>query len=167
MAPELRTVLAPLLFHEDPTEEKDEIILNRAIWIWITANSYVRLDDDGTVDSLHEKQLSLNLRYTHARYNISIHASTLEESIICLNYLAGLQDTHFEQMKISYIYECEPQLCLFGVDNLDKVLQNSARQNVFNCMIFTPDHCRTDSLGAGPTRKSHVQGQVLLGVGPP
>jgi hypothetical protein len=146
MAPELRTVLSPLLFHEKPTEEQIEGILNRSIWIWITANSYVSFDDCA-VDSRHEKQFELYLRDTE-EHNLSIHASTLEEAIVCLNYLLDLKDTHFVAMGIAYkddirVYQ-GIRLCPLGADSLEKMLlQNAERLNIFNNMIFTPDHCRT------------------------
>jgi hypothetical protein len=152
MAPkELRTVLSPLLLsHEEPTEENGEGILNRAaIWIWITANSYVRLhydddddDDDCTVEDRHEQQFYLELIDTDTCHNLSIHASTLEDAIICLEYLVGLKDTHFEEMGLSYKDDDEPELCPFDANILHKILQNSTRRIVFNLMIFTPDHCR-------------------------
>jgi hypothetical protein len=152
MAPkELRTVLSPLLLSQ-PTEENGEGIINRAaIWIWITANSYVRLDyqyddDDCPVEDRHEQQFCLSLTDTDTdRHYLSIHASTLEESIICLEYLAGLKDTHFKEMGFSYKDQDddEPRLCPFGADTLAKMFQNSERRICFNFMIFTPDHCRT------------------------
>jgi hypothetical protein len=148
MAPkEIRTVLSPLLLsHDDPTEENGEGILNRAaIWIWITANSYVRLNDDCAVEDRHEQQflLSLTDMDTH-EHSLSIHASTLEEAIICLDYLVGLKDTHFEMMELSYKDQDheETRLCPFGADTLEKILQNSTRRIVFILMHFTPDHCR-------------------------
>jgi hypothetical protein len=143
---ELRTVLSPLLFYEDPTEEKDERILNRAIWIWITAKTYVRLheedDEESTVDDRHERQFSLYLRDTHEHY-LSIHAATLQESIICLDYLVGLQDTHFQAMVLGYKDLGSLHLCPFGANILEKIFQNSARQIRFNYMIFTAEQCRT------------------------
>jgi hypothetical protein len=147
---ELRTVLSPILFREEPNEENGEGIFNRsAIWIWITANSYVRLDDEDddstveTVEDRHETQFALRLIDTDGRYDLSIHASTLEEAIICLDYLVGLKDTHFEAMEISYKDFDERRLCPFGANSLEKMLQNSARRIVFNSMMFTPDHFRT------------------------
>jgi hypothetical protein len=87
MAPdELRAVFSPLLSREEPS-------------IWITENSYVCFGGvDRTIDPQHKNQFELELtndtgeRY---KYCLSIHASTLEEAIICLDYLVGLQDTHF------------------------------------------------------------------------
>jgi hypothetical protein len=148
MAPkELRTVLSPLLLsHDDPTEQNGEGILNHvAIWIWITANSYVRLDDDCAVEDRHEQQFCLSLTDTDKHEQcLSIHASTLEESIVCLDYLVGLHDTHFLEMGICEgdALEMDPRLCPFGTETLEKMLQNSTRRIAFNCMIFTPDHCR-------------------------
>jgi hypothetical protein len=147
MAPELRTVLSPLLFHEERTEEKIEGILDRAaIWIWITANSYVRLDDDCAVEDRHEKQFCLYLTDTDEHkqtHCLSIHASTLEESVICLEYFVGLQDTHFEELAFFHVDYVELRLCPFGANILHKILQNAMRRITFNHMIFTPDQCRT------------------------
>jgi hypothetical protein len=146
MATKLRTVLSPLLLsHEEPTEENGEGILNRAaIWIWITANSYVRLQDDSAVEDRHEQQFWLSLTDTDKhRHRLSIHASTLEEAIICLDYLVGLQDTHFEVMELTYIDDYYHRLCPFGANILENMLQNSARRIGFNYMIFAPNHCRT------------------------
>jgi hypothetical protein len=141
----LRTVLSPLLFYEDPTEENDERILNRSIWIWITAKSYVCIDDDNyAVDSLyHEEKFRLHLRDTH-NHCLSIHASTLEGSIICLDYLVGLLDTHFQEMGLTYkdLNAMNPRLCPFGANILEKILQKSAQRICFNLMIFTPGNCR-------------------------
>jgi hypothetical protein len=146
MAPELRTVLSPLLFHEERTEEKIERILDRAaIWIWITANSYVRLDDDCAVEDRHEKQFCLYLTDTDEHkqtHCLSIHASTLEESVICLEYLVGLQDSHFDELAFFHADHDELRLCPFGANILHKILQNSMRRIRFDLMIFTPDHCR-------------------------
>jgi hypothetical protein len=150
MAPkELRTVLSPLLLsHEEPTEENGEGILNRAaIWIWITANSYVRLDEYyDTLEDRHEQQFSLSLKDTDKREHcLSIHASTLEESIVCLDYLVGLKDTHFEEMCLIFDddgADFEPDRCPFDANILEKILQTSARRIKFVRMIFTPGHCR-------------------------
>jgi hypothetical protein len=141
MAPELRTVLSPLLSCEE-----------RAIWI--TVNSYARLnddddddddDDDFPVDDRHEKQFCLSVKDKEDAHFLSIHASTLEEAIICLEYLVGLKDTHFREIGL-----CEddnsvvdPRPFLFDANTLEKTLQNSARRIKFNFMIFTPDHCRS------------------------
>jgi hypothetical protein len=152
MAPkELRTVLSPLLLsHEDPTEENGEGILNHAaLWLWITANSYVRLhnydgeDDDCPVEDRHEKQFLLELRDTEGHEHcFAIHASTLEEAIVCLDYLVGLQATNFEVMELTYKDGEEARLCPFGANILEKILQNFTGRISFKYMIFTPDHCR-------------------------
>jgi hypothetical protein len=79
----------------------------------------------------------------HHEHCLSIHASTREEAIICLDYLVGLKDTHFETMMLSYIDDDDVLLCPFGAGILEKILQNSARRIIFSSMIFTRDHCRT------------------------
>jgi hypothetical protein len=128
---ELRTVLSPLLSLEE-----------RAIWI--TENSYIRLVGDRSVEDRHEKQFFFSLTDTNEHYNnLSIHASTLEEAIICLDYLVGLKDTHFEEMWLSHKDASPLRLCPFGAKILEKILQNSTRRVSFNFMIFTADHCRT------------------------
>jgi hypothetical protein len=139
---ELRTVLSPLLSCEEPL-------------IWIARNSNVRLDDakygDRTVeDHKHEKQFTLSLRDTRAHW-FSIHASTLEEAIICLDYLVGLKDTHFQDMSLYYNGHEEDRLCPFGAICLEKILQNSGRRIRFVYMISTPNHCRT--LASSGTKK--------------
>jgi hypothetical protein len=120
MAPdELQTVLSPLFSHELHA-------------IWITENSFVSLLDDICVASI-----SLSLRHTDEFYNLSIHAPTLEESIIiCLHDLVGLQDTHFEEISFAYNDQTvegleygERRLCPFGTNILEKILQNSQRQS--------------------------------------
>jgi hypothetical protein len=80
-------------------------------------------------------------KHEHEHY-LSIHASSLEESIICLDYLVGLKDTHFQQMGLSYKDHSGTRLCRFAADILEKILQNSSRRIKFIRMIFTPDHCR-------------------------
>jgi hypothetical protein len=136
---EIRTVLSPLLSREEPL-------------IWITANSYVRLQGGRTAKDRHERQFILELNReilinttcTTTHHYISIHASTLEESIICLDYLVGLKDTHFQQMLLTYKGDDDTRLCPLGADILEKLLQNSARRIIcFDSMIFTPEHCRT------------------------
>jgi hypothetical protein len=134
---ELRTVLFPLLYREE-----------RAT-IWITENSCVCFEDDHAVDS-HEKHFRFYLTEKdehQSQHCLSIHASTLEEAIICLDYLVGLKDTHFLQMDISF--KDHESLegggygeCPFGVNILEKILQNSARRIQFSEMVFTPDHGR-------------------------
>jgi hypothetical protein len=90
-------------------------------------------------------QFCLSLRDTTDEHCVlSIHSSTLEEAIICLDYLVGLEDTHFEVLMLSRIGEHDaPHLCPFGAGILEKMLQNSARRIIFSHVIFTPDHCRT------------------------
>jgi hypothetical protein len=132
---ELRTVLSPLFSREKKA-------------IWITANSYVCLDGDYTAEDRHEKQFELCLidliDTEYERQDLSFHASTLEEAIICLDFIVGLQDTHFKAIELNYKGSEEaPQLCPFGVPSLEKILQNSARRICFNRMIFTLNHCRT------------------------
>jgi hypothetical protein len=130
---ELRTVLSPLLWGEEPL-------------LWITENSYVHVgddddddDDDSTVEDRHKKLCKLHLTDTRKRHELSIYASTLEEAIICLDYLVDLKDTHFQKIGLSGIHGVYTQ---FGVNNLEKILQNSQRRIRFSFMFFTPDHCR-------------------------
>jgi hypothetical protein len=145
---ELLTVLSPLLLDEE-----------RAIWI--TQNSYVCLhdeDDDSTVNDRHEKQFTLYLAERDKRYKLSIHATTLEESIICLDYLVGLNDTHFREMMLTYKDFGEHiRLCPFGANILEKMLLHSARQISFICMIFTADHCRTLAASGTKTNIGFIQ----------
>jgi hypothetical protein len=127
---ELRTVLSPLLSREQPA-------------IWITKKSYVCFRGDRTVEDRRKKQFRLQLSEKQQHHGLSIHSSTLEEAIICLDYLVGLKDTHFEEMALSCKNDGYLHLYPFGVNVLEKMLQNSARRIVFIFMIFTPDHCRT------------------------
>jgi hypothetical protein len=128
---ELQAVLSPLLAREE-----------RAIWI--TPNSYVRFGGDRAVEDLHEQQFTLDLSDTgEYEHFLSIHASTQEESIICLDYLVGLNDTHFEEMVLTYKGDGNRHLFPSGANILEKILQNLARRICFNFMIFTSDHCRT------------------------
>jgi hypothetical protein len=126
---ELRAVLSPLLSLEEPA-------------IWITKNSYVRLRFNSTADSRLEQQFWLSLTDdTDGLHDLSIHASILEEAIICLDFLVGQQDTHFKKIWLS----CKGyriRLAPFGANTLENILQNSARRICFNRMIFTPDLCR-------------------------
>jgi hypothetical protein len=90
-------------------------------------------------------QFQMLLSDTDKHYDLSIHASTLEKSIICLDYLVGLKDTHFREMDLTCIedYDNMTRLCPFGANIVEKILQNSARRIIFSCiMIFTADHCR-------------------------
>jgi hypothetical protein len=128
---ELRNVLSPLLWGQEPR-------------IWITENSYARLyNEEDEDDHRSEKQFELDLTDTRQCHELSIHASTLEEAIICLDYLVGLKDTHFKKMDLTYKDYYDVRLCPFGVNILEKILQNSERRIRFNYMIFTPDHSRT------------------------
>jgi hypothetical protein len=129
---ELRTVLSPLLSRKEHA-------------IWITENSYVRLETHRTVDHQHERHFVFSLTETHKQhYILSIHASTLEDSLICLDYLVGLKDAHFEEISLTYKdHAMQVRLCPFGANTLEKMIQNSARRIRFNKLIFTPDHCRT------------------------
>jgi hypothetical protein len=129
---ELRTILSPLLSREE-----------RAIWI--TKSSYACLRDvDRTIDDhVHESQFCFDLTDTDKHvYDLVIHASTLEESIICLDYLVGLKDTQFEKMELVY-KEYSVRICPFGANILEKMLQNFTRRISFKFIVFTPDHCRT------------------------
>jgi hypothetical protein len=146
----LRTVLSPLLSREE-----------RAIWI--TRNSYVSLDD--AANYRHEKQFRLLLRNTneHDDHHLSIHSSKLEEAIICLDYLVGLNDTHFQQMDLTYMDGDRSRLCPFGADIVEKILKNSTRRISFNYMIFTPDHCRTLASSGAQTNIEFVSCQFQDG----
>jgi hypothetical protein len=129
---ELRTVLSPILSREQSL-------------IWITENSFVRFANKCLLDSRLEAQFGLQLlRDTKKQCSLSIHASTVEEGLICLHYLVGLKDTHFQDMALSYYggRNRRNRLCPFGTNTLEKILRNSARRIRFNSMIFTPDHCR-------------------------
>jgi hypothetical protein len=132
--------------------------------IWVTKNAFVfsggkkrlpTLEDD----EVHDFGLSLRDKDEECHY-LSINSSTLEEAIICLDYLVGLKDTHFEEMGISYTHHDEEEedderrLCPFDAKSLEKMLQNSARRIRFDYMIFTPDHCRT--LASSGTRTDIV-----------
>jgi hypothetical protein len=129
---ELRTVLSPLLSREEQA-------------IWITKNSCVRLYGDSTAEDRRKRQFRLNVSDKIERHELSIHASTLKEAIICLDFLVGLKDTHFKEMWLTLKDGGalrRPRLCPFGVDILEKILQTSARRIRFSQMIFTPEHCR-------------------------
>jgi hypothetical protein len=76
------------------------------------------------------------------RRELSIHASTLEEAMLCLDFLVGLNDTYFQEMELTYKYDDDLQLCPFGANIVEKILQNSAQRIRFNSMMFAPDHCR-------------------------
>jgi hypothetical protein len=108
--------------------------------VWITKNAFVCCDEKFLFPCAY-REVRFLLHFG-GHHDLSIHASTLEESIICLDFLVGLQDTHFQRMSIFYKDDEETRLCPFGVDILEKILQNSAGRIVFNYMIFTPDHCR-------------------------
>jgi hypothetical protein len=130
MAPnELQTVLlSPLLSREE-----------RAIWI--TKTSYDRMLYGCAVEDRHEQQFLLELREDGHEHCLSIHASPLEEAIVCLDYLVGLKDTHFKAMGL-FNKDYSLRLCPFGAKILDNMLQNSTRRTCFKYMMFTPDHCR-------------------------
>jgi hypothetical protein len=113
--------------------------INKHPTVWITKNAFVCLREGSTLPRIYQERwfkLALSDKHEHVLY-LSIHSSTLEESIICLDYLVGLKDTHFEAMDLSckddddwdyYEYEeRDLRLCPFTASILEKMLQNSAR----------------------------------------
>jgi hypothetical protein len=80
--------------------------------IWVTKNAFVflRWNHQESIPADHaEHGFDLTLTVTDKCHYLSINSSTLEESILCLDYLVGLKDIHFEKMGISYIHHDEDE----------------------------------------------------------
>jgi hypothetical protein len=78
---------------EDGDVDEDRIV-------WVTKNAFVLLSGDR--GDYEDGWFYLELKDPHTHHYLSIHASTLEESIICLDFIVGLQDTHFQVMDLTY-----------------------------------------------------------------
>jgi hypothetical protein len=73
---------------------------------------------------------------------LSIHASTQQEAIPCLDFLLGLRDNHYKVVtiaKLSLISDYER--CPLTEHNLHKILSNSQRRTTFCRMSFTLEQC--------------------------
>jgi hypothetical protein len=125
--------------------------------IWTSENSFVRVGDrffphhevPGVYrnyrlqlkSSTHNLDLFSMEHYTTNLW-LSIHSTTIEDAMSCLELLVGLHDDYFEEMEI--FQEDGPQLCPLTCRLLEKVLLQSAkRKNSFDITTFTPDQCRT------------------------
>jgi hypothetical protein len=112
------------------------------IWKW-------RLEErvpEAFREGVFEVQL-LSSENPRCRYYLSIHSSTVEQAIPCLEFLFGLNDSNFQELELSYnnpgYDEGEPPICPLTNRCLEKLLiQNENRFNTFNSMAFTPDQSR-------------------------
>jgi hypothetical protein len=142
--PESLKAFADQFLKEDGTYDDDRLI-------WTSENSFVRVGEDWNrrhLPGVYGK-CRFALRLTSDSHNLplSIHSTTLENAMSCLELLVGLHDDHFEQMKLCYrgeYEEDEPPIFPLTCRLLQKMmLQNAKRKNVFICMTFTPDQSRT------------------------
>jgi hypothetical protein len=71
--------------------------------VWITKNAFVCCDKECRFHCGYEEvRFLLHFNHFNLHHNLSIHDSTLEEAIVCLDYLVGLKDTHFRAMHLTY-----------------------------------------------------------------
>jgi hypothetical protein len=114
--------------------------------IWITDNAFVSLS--GCLLPGVYRDTRLRMWMHRLRKNPAIlgfHSPTLEEAVSCLDLLAGLRDTHVQDMGLSnYVRgENELQTCPLPNRLLEKILlQNPERQHRFINMVFTAEQCR-------------------------
>jgi hypothetical protein len=125
--------------------------------IWVKDDCFVCLRDVEKLPQVYRKQHFRLLLTRDWRYHsLSIHSSTLEEAISCLDFLVGLEDTYYEKMELFLgeddYEDGEPRTCR-PLTNLvlEKLLvQNKNRLNLFCGFIFTRAQCGV--LAAGGRR---------------
>jgi hypothetical protein len=87
----------------------------------------------------------------HRCHRLAVLSSTVEQAMLCLEFLFGLHDSHFQYLDLYYkvprVYAGEPPrlcvLCPLTSRCLEKLLlQNENRENAFYYMAFTPEQSR-------------------------
>jgi hypothetical protein len=132
-------------------ENNGEYIQNRIVWI--AENAFVRLGDGFGLPSGCYRyrrfglKLSTSSDHSSCVHNLSIHSSTTESAIAALDFLAGLQDSHFKTIELNY-YDRDNDsigrpICPLRGRHLEIFVRNANRENSFIEMIFTRDQCRT------------------------
>jgi hypothetical protein len=116
--------------------------------IWVREGVFVRLGvGSGLPRPYRQWRFVLHLINSDEdsqNQSLRIHSSTLEEALSGLDFLFGLQDDHYKEIRLDY-YSAEngrPPVCPLPNLLLKKlVLQNENRRNIFSQMTFTPDQC--------------------------
>jgi hypothetical protein len=126
--------------------------------IWITDSSFVCMINEGSghmLPDIYRRGRWFLLRLLESdsgnHIGLSIHSSTVEEAISCLDVLVGIHDPHFQSMWISYYVPDEygNHLCPLPIHLLEKVLDRQNREIIFGEIIFTREQCH--ALAAGWT----------------
>jgi hypothetical protein len=77
--------------------------------------------------------------------HFSIHSSTLEGAISCLEFLVGLSDSRYLSMEIiccNNLWQQEPRVCPFSDRLLENFVINTKRKELFNRMYFNREQSR-------------------------
>jgi hypothetical protein len=139
--PETLKDFGDLFFKED-----GKIDANRFIWLGEDAGAFVSLIHGGLPRDFQECRFELKVKRDSRVLMLVIQSSTLEEAISCLDFIAGLQDDHYESMMLDFLIvpyvNGQPPICPFSNALLRKlILQNQSRLNTFCNLSFTPDQC--------------------------
>jgi hypothetical protein len=120
--------------------------------IWTTTESFVCLrtfKPRNLPEPYKNFQLAIELGDSGVEndFCLRIYSSTLEEATACLDFLAGLNDSHFKFMGVNYYDAPRSEVggtlvSPFSNSLLEKIiLQNALRLNAFHDIVFTPDNC--------------------------
>jgi hypothetical protein len=114
--------------------------------LWVRDGAFVRMGGvEGLPKVYRQWRLKLMLKDSRDYKHLYIHSSTLEEAISCLDFLLGLQDDRYKEIRLDYNASLEngqPPVCPLPSRVLKKLLiQNESRKNEFYKMTFTPDQC--------------------------
>jgi hypothetical protein len=132
--------------------ENGEYDKHRAIWI-PESDSFVCIKQETRVpervpeayrERVFEVELLSNERSSG---RLSFFSATVEQAMLCLEFLFGLHDSHFEELGLSYHVPGEDArerpICPLTNRCLEKLsLQNEKRKNMFYHMAFTPEQSR-------------------------
>jgi hypothetical protein len=130
---------------------KEDGVIDSDRLIWTSKNSFVRVGDDWRRHELpgvyqnhrFELRLTGGSRYSLPLY---IYSTTLDDAMLCFDFLIGLHDDHYEKMMFydnSYAAGERPLCPLSSVLLQKMIVQNANRQCSFFDMTFTPDQSRT------------------------
>jgi hypothetical protein len=125
---------------------------DKNLLIWTAENSFVTLGEDWQHQTrlpraYRNDRFQLRLTSASSCLLLSTYCTTLEDAMLCFDFLIGLHDDHFEKMSFSYNSISGGRgypLCPLTSVLLEKILhQNAKRKHVFRDMTFTPDQSRT------------------------
>jgi hypothetical protein len=139
--PETLKTFVDQLLKEDGRYDRNRLI-------WTSENTFVYVGYDWRRRELPGvyQNSRFELRLTSASHDLwlFIHSTTLEDAIACLDFLVGLHDDKYDEMRLIDSDSSIERLCSLTSVLLERMLQqNAKRKHEFIDMTFTPDQSRT------------------------